>query len=99
MSKLIGHFASARLRNLIYAEVSNFYLTFTPAYDTIKREQNLFFNGAWRSPEARLNGVQEVAGSNPVAPIFNMKYRLASPTYLTFASKPRSKCTEKRESQ
>ena len=26
--------------------------------------------GAWRSPEARLNGVQEVAGSNPVAPIF-----------------------------
>ena len=26
-------------------------------------------NGAWRSPEARLNGVQEVAGSNPVAPI------------------------------
>ncbi len=25
--------------------------------------------GAWRSPEARLNGVQEVAGSNPVAPI------------------------------
>ena len=28
--------------------------------------------GAWRSPEARLNGVQEVAGSNPVAPIFGM---------------------------
>ncbi len=27
-------------------------------------------NGAWRSPEARLNGVQEVAGSNPVAPIY-----------------------------
>jgi hypothetical protein len=26
--------------------------------------------GAWRRPEARLNGVQEVAGSNPVAPIF-----------------------------
>ena len=30
-------------------------------------------NGAWRSPEARLNGVQEVAGSNPVAPIFGMQ--------------------------
>ncbi len=25
-------------------------------------------NGAWRSPVARLHGVQEVAGSNPVAP-------------------------------
>ncbi len=24
--------------------------------------------GAWRSPEARLHGVQEVGGSNPLAP-------------------------------
>ena len=54
------------------AEVSNFYLTLPLAYDTIIRGQNLIFNGAWRSPEARLNGVQEVAGSNPVAPISDM---------------------------
>ena len=31
---------------------------------------NRKLGGAWRSPEARLNGVQEVAGSNPVAPTF-----------------------------
>ncbi len=33
-------------------------------------------NGAWRSPEARLNGVQEVAGSNPVAPILRALKRV-----------------------
>ena len=47
-----------------FYQQSIFYLTFKVAYDTIKG-----INGAWRSPEARLNGVQEVAGSNPVAPI------------------------------
>ena len=51
--------------------VSIFYLTFAMTYDTIKWI-NSVNNGAWRSPEARLNGVQEVAGSNPVAPIFDM---------------------------
>ena len=49
-----------------------FYLTFKMAYDTIKG-----INGAWRSPEARLNGVQEVAGSNPVAPISDMQFGLS----------------------
>ena len=52
-----------------FQRVSIFYLTFAMTYDTIKGI-NSVNNGAWRSPEARLNGVQEVAGSNPVAPIF-----------------------------
>ena len=50
---------------------THFYLTFNMSYDTIKWII-LYNNGAWRSPEARLNGVQEVAGSNPVAPIFDV---------------------------
>ena len=29
-------------------------------------------DGAWRSLEAHLNGVQGVAGSNPVAPTINL---------------------------
>ena len=52
--------------------IANFYLTFSESYDTIKWIV-LYNNGAWRSPEARLNGVQEVAGSNPVAPISDMQ--------------------------
>ncbi len=50
------------------ASTIQIFLTFPPIYDTIKWVTK-FENGAWRSPEARLNGVQEVAGSNPVAPI------------------------------
>ena len=53
-----------------------FNLTFAMAYDTIKWINSV--NGAWRSPEARLNGVQEVAGSNPVAPISDTQFSLSA---------------------
>ena len=33
----------------------------------------ILIHGAWRSPVARLHGVQEVMGSNPVAPTYTKK--------------------------
>ena len=51
-----------------------------------------FYCGAWRSPVARLHGVQEVMGSNPVAPtalgedfiLLSLFLTVSTPTISTF---------------
>ena len=61
--------AASRLQSARLPRPCSFGLTKTRPFDTMRSAEAGIQSGAWRSLVACLNGVQKVAGSNPVAPI------------------------------